>query len=81
MLTVRYTEWDGSQQVRLSPEAVFEKFAELLSYTDDADQAREWLLRNGFADVHNVAGGMIAWTRAGLATRNGPLAPGEGDLA
>jgi uncharacterized protein with von Willebrand factor type A (vWA) domain len=48
MLTVRYTEWDGSQQVRLSPEAVFEKFAELLSYTDDADQAREWLLRNGF---------------------------------
>ncbi len=40
-----------------------------------------WLLRNGFVDVHNVAGGMIAWVRAGLETRRGPLAPGEGDLA
>lgn len=48
MITVRYTEWDGTQQVRLSPEEVFEKFAELLSYTDDAQQARDWLLRNGF---------------------------------
>ena len=48
MLTLRYTEWDGTQQVRLSPEAVFEKFAELLSYTDDAQQARDWLLRHGF---------------------------------
>jgi rhodanese-related sulfurtransferase len=39
-----------------------------------------WLLRNGWSDVHNVAGGMTAWIRAGLATRRGPLAPGEGDL-
>jgi rhodanese-related sulfurtransferase len=40
-----------------------------------------WLLRNGWTDVLNVAGGMVAWVRAGLETRRGPLAPGEGDLA
>jgi rhodanese-related sulfurtransferase len=40
-----------------------------------------WLLRNGWTDVHNVAGGMTAWVRAGLGVRRGPLAPGEGDLA
>jgi rhodanese-related sulfurtransferase len=40
-----------------------------------------WLLRNGWSDVHNVAGGMTAWVRAGLETRRGPLAPDEGDLA
>ena len=40
-----------------------------------------WLLRNGWSDVHNVAGGMTAWVRAGLEVRRGPLAPGEGDLA
>ncbi len=40
-----------------------------------------WLLRNGWSDVHNVAGGMVAWAGAGLETRGGPLAPGEGDLA
>lgn len=39
-----------------------------------------WLLRNGWSDVHNVAGGMTAWIRAALPTRRGPLAPGEGDL-
>ena len=40
-----------------------------------------WLLRNGWSDVHDVAGGMTAWLRAGLEVRRGPLAPGEGDLA
>lgn len=40
-----------------------------------------WLLRNGWSDVHNVAGGMLAWVRAGLEVRRGPLDPGEGDLA
>lgn len=39
-----------------------------------------FLLRNGWSDVHNVAGGMVAWVRAGLDVRRGPLAPGEGDL-
>ena len=38
-----------------------------------------FLLRNGWSDVFNVAGGMDAWERAGLQVRRGPLAPGEGD--
>ncbi len=40
-----------------------------------------WLLRNGWTDVHNVAGGMLAWMRAGLEVRRGVLEPGEGDIA
>lgn len=47
MLTVRYTEWDGSQRIRLSADKVFEKFAEYLSYTDDVQQALDWLMRHG----------------------------------
>ena len=47
MLTVRYTEWDGTQRVRLSADRVFEKVAEYLSYTDDLQQALDWLLRHG----------------------------------
>ena len=39
-----------------------------------------FLLRNGWTDVHDVAGGMVAWLRAGLDVRRGPLEPGEGDL-
>lgn len=38
------------------------------------------LVRNGYPDTANVAGGMIAWERAGLPVRRGPLAPGEGEL-
>lgn len=40
-----------------------------------------WLLRNGWSDVQDVAGGMAAWLRAGQEVRRGPLAPEEGDLA
>jgi rhodanese-related sulfurtransferase len=40
----------------------------------------DFLLRNGWVDVHNVTGGMIAWQHAGLDVRRGPLAPGEGEL-
>ncbi len=47
MHRLRFTEWDGSQRVRLTPERVFEKLAEYLSYTDDVQQAWEWLLRHG----------------------------------
>jgi rhodanese-related sulfurtransferase len=39
------------------------------------------LIRNGYLDAANVTGGMIAWERAGLPVRRGPLAPGEGALA
>jgi rhodanese-related sulfurtransferase len=42
-------------------------------------RATLFLLQQGFLDVRNVAGGMIAWQAAGLPTRSGPLEPGEGE--
>jgi len=42
--------------------------------------ATGFLVRSGRSDVVNVAGGMEAWERAGLPVRQGPPAPGEGDL-
>jgi rhodanese-related sulfurtransferase len=38
------------------------------------------LLRNGWTDVTNVAGGITDWERAGLPVVRGPVGPGEGDL-
>ncbi len=46
-ITIRYTQWDGSQRVRLNADQVFEKLSEYLSYTDDVQQALEWLMRQG----------------------------------
>ena len=53
----RYTHWDGSQAVRLDADQVFEKLSEYLSFTDDVQQALDWLLRQGaeFDDLQ-VAG-------------------------
>ena len=42
--------------------------------------ATAWLVRNGYTDVANVAGGMNEWQKAGLPVRRGALAPGEGEL-
>lgn len=39
------------------------------------------LIRNGWTDVANVAGGITEWERAGLPVVRGPVAPGEGDLS
>ncbi len=47
MIVVRYTDWDGTQRVQLSATRVFEKLAEYLSYTDDLQQALDWLMRHG----------------------------------
>src|SRR2546426_6121350 len=47
MITLRYTQWDGSQRVRLNADQVFEKLSEYLSYTDDVQQALDWLMRQG----------------------------------
>lgn len=47
MHRLRYTDWDGTQRLRLSPERVFEQLAEYLSYTDDVQQAWDWLMRHG----------------------------------
>jgi rhodanese-related sulfurtransferase len=38
------------------------------------------LLRNGWTDVKNVAGGITEWEKAGLPVVRGPVTPGEGDL-
>jgi rhodanese-related sulfurtransferase len=38
------------------------------------------LLRSGYPDVVNVAGGIIDWQRSGLPVRRGPVQPGEGEL-
>jgi rhodanese-related sulfurtransferase len=37
------------------------------------------LVRLGRADVSNVAGGIVGWSRAGLPLVHGPLEPGEGE--
>src|SRR6185295_5290061 len=47
MITLRYTEWDGTQRLRLDADQVFEKLSEYLTYTDDVQQALEWLMRQG----------------------------------
>lgn len=39
-----------------------------------------YLVRGGRTDVVNVAGGMLAWERAGLPILRGRPSPGEGDL-
>jgi uncharacterized protein with von Willebrand factor type A (vWA) domain len=47
MVVVRYTAWDGTQEVRLDAEQAFDKLSELLSFTDDVQQALDWLLHQG----------------------------------
>lgn len=42
--------------------------------------ATDFLLRSGFTDVTNIAGGISAWHAAGLPTETGPVQPGEGEL-
>jgi len=48
MLRLRYTAWDGTQEVRLSADELFGKLSEYLSFTDDVQQALDWLLHQGF---------------------------------
>ena len=50
MPTTRYTQWDGTQQLKLDASKVFEKLAEYLSFTDDVRQAMDWERR-----LHNRA--------------------------
>jgi rhodanese-related sulfurtransferase len=42
--------------------------------------AGDFLLHQGFGAVANVEGGSVAWLRAGLPVRTGPLDADEGDL-
>ena len=41
--------------------------------------ATAFLLRNGYAEVANVDGGILAWYQAGLPVRTGRPEPGEGE--
>lgn len=45
-----------------------------------SSRATAFLLQQGYTDVSNVEGGMMAWKRADQPMRSGPLEPGEGDL-
>ena len=47
MVVVRYTAWDGTQEIQLTAEEVFSKLSEYLSFTDDVQQALDWLLHQG----------------------------------
>ncbi|MGH8323659.1 MAG: hypothetical protein ACRETD_07655, partial [Steroidobacteraceae bacterium] len=56
-VTTRYTQWDGSQALRLDADKVFEKLAEHLSHSDDVRQAADWMMRQGMDfDGTKVAG-------------------------
>ena len=45
-----------------------------------SSRATAFLLQQGYRDVSSVQGGMVAWKKADLPMRSGPLDPGEGDL-
>jgi rhodanese-related sulfurtransferase len=45
-----------------------------------SSSATMFLIQNGWTDVRNITGGIIGWRGAGLPIREGPRAPGEGDL-
>lgn len=47
MIKIRYTDWDGSQRVRLSADKIFEELADQLSKTDDMQQALDQLMKQG----------------------------------
>lgn len=47
MITIQYSEWDGTQRVRLSTDQLFEELAKHLSNTDDLQQAMESMMRQG----------------------------------
>jgi len=42
--------------------------------------ATRYLLQNGWTDVRNLTGGMMAWRQAGLPTLSGVPGPGEGAI-
>ena len=45
-----------------------------------SNQVAHYLAANGWTNVANVSGGLLAWERAGLPVHHGPPAPGEGAL-
>jgi rhodanese-related sulfurtransferase len=47
---------------------------------DRSSTATAYLMRNGFEQVANVAGGIVAWYQAGLPVVTGRPEPGDGEL-
>ena len=47
MAGLRYIAWDGTQALRLDPDALFEELARSLSQTDDTQAALDMMLRDG----------------------------------
>ena len=45
-----------------------------------SSNATKFLASNGFENVTNVNGGVMAWHKAGLPTSSGELEPGEGEF-
>jgi rhodanese-related sulfurtransferase len=45
-----------------------------------SQNATQYLAANGFENVTNVSGGIVAWYQAGLPTTSGALEPGEGEF-
>ncbi len=45
-----------------------------------SSNATQFLAANGFENVTNVNGGMVAWHNAGLPTSSGEPEPGEGEF-
>ena len=74
MVTIRYTEWDGSQRGRLSTDRMLEELAKHLSSTDDMQQALEQLMRQGLGDEDNKLKGLDDLVRDRLPGLFGQLA-------
>ena len=45
-----------------------------------SQNATQFLQSQGFENVTNVSGGIVAWNRAGLPTTSGEAEPGEGEF-
>ena len=45
-----------------------------------SQNATQFLAANGFENVTNVNGGIVAWYQAGLPTTSGEAEPGEGEF-
>lgn len=45
-----------------------------------SSNATQFLAANGFENVTNVSGGIVAWHEAGLPTTSGEPEPGEGEF-
>ena len=95
-LTVDVRETDEFAAVRLEDGVVLVPLSEFAARFDELPRDRPLLvmcaggtrsaaatghlLRNGYTDVVNVAGGIREWEAVGLPVKRGPVAPGEGQL-